>query len=237
MPRTDDDQALSARIAAGLAKLGLATRHAAWREAGPRGLTPTQRQVLSVLRAQRAGGETRVSDVAAGLAVTLATASAAVTTLVRKDLVVKERSGTDGRAILLRLTRTGSEEAERSGPCPGFLRDAVDSLTPPEQASLLRALVKLVRALQERGEIPVSQTCVTCRFFRPNVHDDPTGPHHCDFVDASFGDGALRFDCPEHEQLGDVERGLVWDLFLQDKAGAGSAVAPDIGAPPGDPKG
>jgi hypothetical protein len=41
--------------------------------------------------------------------------------------------------------------------------------------------------------------CVTCRYFRPHVHSDPERPHHCAFVDAPFGDRALRLDCRDHE--------------------------------------
>jgi hypothetical protein len=33
--------------------------------------------------------------------------------------------------------------------------------------------------------------------FRPYAHPDPRAPHHCAFVDAPFGDGQLRVDCPD----------------------------------------
>jgi hypothetical protein len=57
----------------------------------------------------------------------------------------------------------------------------------------------MIGALQQRGEIPVSRMCPTCRFFRPHVHDDPVRPHHCAFVDAPFGDAQLRIECDDHE--------------------------------------
>jgi hypothetical protein len=37
------------------------------------------------------------------------------------------------------------------------------------------------------------------RFFQPYRHPDPDRPHHCAFVDAPFGDGELRLDCPDHD--------------------------------------
>jgi hypothetical protein len=32
------------------------------------------------------------------------------------------------------------------------------------------------------------------------VHPEAAEPHHCAFVDAPFGNRALRLDCAEHEQ-------------------------------------
>ena len=45
----------------------------------------------------------------------------------------------------------------------------------------------------------MSRMCLDCRFFRPDVHDDPARPHHCAFVDAPFGDAQLRIDCADHQ--------------------------------------
>ena len=69
-----------------------------------------------------------------------------------------------------------------------------------EQANAL-----LDEALQEARAIPVQRMCLTCRHFRPHVHDDPARPHHCAFVDAAFGDAALRLDCADHETARDEE--------------------------------
>jgi len=64
----------------------------------------------------------------------------------------------------------------------------------------------MIAALQEQGRIPVARMCPTCRFFRPNVHDDPERPHHCAFVDAPFGDRSVRIDCPDHEPAASSRR-------------------------------
>lgn len=97
---------------------------------------------------------------------------------------------------------------------PDFLMAAVDGLSLAEQDMFLRALVKMIRGLQQRGQIPVSRMCTTCRYFQPGVHADPRAPHHCDFVNAPFGDRHLRFDCPEHAptEAGTQER--LWSGFL-----------------------
>jgi DNA-binding MarR family transcriptional regulator len=200
------------RVTIGLAKIGLATRSRAWQEAGVAGLTPTQGQILALLRARPARAM-RLTALAQGLAVTLATTSDAVRALTAKGLVRKDRSPADGRAIAISLTEAGKREADRVVGWSDFLLDAVDALTPDEQAVFLRGLIKMIRALQLRGEIPVSRMCVTCRFFRPHAHPDRHRPHHCAFVDAPFGDRQLRLDCPDHDDAGAaVEH--VWQAFV-----------------------
>lgn len=189
---------LGQRVVTGLVKVGLAMRHRAWSEAEGSGLTPTQGQILVLLRL-RPGAGMRLSEVAEALAVTPPTASVAVRALVAKGLVSKTRAVGDARAVTIALTGAGIREAERAAGWADFLLAAVDELAPVEQEVFYRSLVKMIRLLQEQGEIPVSRMCVTCRFFQPNVHPSRDKPHHCAFVDAPFGDRHLRLECADHD--------------------------------------
>jgi DNA-binding MarR family transcriptional regulator len=191
------DEPLDRRVTIGLAKIGLALKQQAWAEAGGRGLTPTQGQVLALLQANPDG--LRLRALAEQLGVTAATASDSVTALHRKGLVTKEATTGDGRGVVVLLTPTGIGEAAAAATWPDFLLEAVGELSAAEQATFLRALVAMIRTLQEKGRIPVARMCVSCRFFRPFQHDDPARPHHCAFVDAPFGDGELRLDCPDFQ--------------------------------------
>ena len=182
-------------VSTGLAKIGLALRHHAWQEGRHGRLTPTQAQALAVLRGRDGA---RVTDLATELAVSQPTASDAVAALVRKGLVERVEAA-DRRSRPLRLTARGRREADRIAEWPDLLLTAVAALEPDEQAALLRGLSTMIRVLQEEGRIPVARMCVTCRFFRPSVHDDPVRPHHCAFVDAPFGDRALRLDCADFQ--------------------------------------
>jgi DNA-binding MarR family transcriptional regulator len=185
------DSALTA-----IAKLGLVLRHHAWQRRRHDGLTPTQAQALATLAAR---GAHRVGELARTLGVTQPTASDAVAALVRKGLVARERDSADGRAARLTATSAGTRRAAESAEWPDALLAAVDALSAEDQASLLRGLSAVIRELQQRGEIPVQRMCVTCRYFRPHVHAEAERPHHCAFVDAPFGDRALRLDCADHE--------------------------------------
>lgn len=195
-PFDRDNDSLGQRIGQGLSKLGTALRHQAWRQASPRGLTPTQGQILTLLRSR--SGAT-LAQVAEGLAVRPATASDAVTSLQKKGLVSKARQPGDARLLSLQLTADGEQAAAEAVQWPEFLVEAIDQLDGEERRVLLRAILRMIASLQQRGEIPVARMCVSCQHFRPNVHQDPRRPHHCGYVDAPFGDADLRVDCPEHE--------------------------------------
>jgi DNA-binding MarR family transcriptional regulator len=205
------DEPLTQRVTTGLAKVGIALKQQAWAEAGGRGLTPTQGQVLALLRANPGG--LRMGAVAAQLGVTAPTASDSVAALHGKDLVTKEPLAGDGRAVVVRLTPAGVREAAAAAAWPDFLLEAVDELSADEQAAFLRALVTMIRTLQDKGRIPVARMCVSCRFFQPFHHDDPTRPHHCAFVDAPFGDGELRLDCPDHAAASPEQAARTWHAF------------------------
>ena len=215
MPVTDalpPDEPLDKRVTTGLAKVGIALKQQAWAEAGGRGLTPTQGQALALLRASPEG--LRLGELAGQLGVTAATTSDSVAALARKGLVSKAPLATDGRAVLVRLTAAGVREAAAAAAWPDFLLEAVDQLSAGEQAAFLRALVTMIRTLQTRGRIPVARMCVSCRFFQPFRHpDDDRRPHHCAFVDAPFGDGELRLDCPDHDAAPAELAARTWEAF------------------------
>jgi DNA-binding MarR family transcriptional regulator len=205
------DEPLARRVTTGLAKVGIALKQQAWAEAGGRGLTPTQGQALALLRASPQG--LRLGALAGQLGVTAATASDSVAALARKGLVTKAPLEGDGRAVVVRLTPAGAREAAAAAAWPDFLLEAVGELSPDEQAAFLRGLVAMIRSLQLRGRIPVARMCVSCSFFRPFRHDDPARPHHCAFVDAAFGDGELRLDCPDHAAAPAEQATQAWHAF------------------------
>jgi DNA-binding MarR family transcriptional regulator len=183
-------------ILIGLSKVSLALKSQSWQDAGEYGISPTQAQILALLQAKGSEGM-RLSEVAAGLAVTPATASDAVRVLDLKGLVLKMRSTQDARAISIVLTPAGQQLAAQTSCWSDLLLGAVDELSEPEQTVFLGGLTKMIRKLQESGQIPISKMCVTCRFFQQNIYSDGDKPHHCDFVDAPFGDRDLRIECQD----------------------------------------
>ena len=204
---------LETRIATGFARINTAMRAKAWSQAAANGLTPTQADILHLLASRNV--PLRLSAIAEQLAITPATASDAVAALVNKDLVEKGRASDDGRAIALKLTKTGARVAATVPDWTGFLGAAADTLSKEEQAQLLKMIIKMIRALQEKGEIPVNRMCVTCKHFGPNETGDPVTPHYCHFVKAPFGDQHLRLDCGEHEEAEKPVQLRKWAIFAE----------------------
>ena len=201
---------IETRIATGLEKLAQALRAHAWSDAMPRGLTPTQGRILAFL-ADRPG--VRLGDLAEEIGVRPATASDAVRVLEDKGLVAKSRHPADRRVLQLGLTDSGRELSDATSRWPKLLADATAELTAEEKAVLLRAVVRMIRQLQESGRIPVARMCPTCVHFRPHAHDDPRRPHHCAFVDAPFGDVDLRVDCSDHHAAEVADAAVTWRRF------------------------
>jgi DNA-binding MarR family transcriptional regulator len=201
---------IAKRVTGGLAKIGLVLKSRAWRGAGAAGVTPTQGQALALLREAPKG--LRLNALAELLGVSAPTASDAVASLVAKGLAVKE-PGSDRRSVTLKPTAKGEAVAESAAEWPDFLARAVEGLEPGEQAAFLRSLVKIIRALQESGDIPLQRMCVTCRHFMPFAHNDAANPHHCAFVDAPFGDRHLRLNCAEQEDAPPEARQAAWERF------------------------
>ncbi len=200
-------------ITTGLTKVAAALRSQAWEGGTVRKLTPTQGQIL-VLLAERATRAVRLNDVADELCLTAATVSDAVITLVEKQLVQKERSAEDRRALVITLTAAGRREAQQTAGWTEVVEAGVKSLTPDEQAVFLRGLTKVIHSLQTQGVISVARMCAGCTYFQPYVHADAARPHHCGLVNKPMGEGQLRLDCPDFVPVGDVDRPRRWEAFV-----------------------
>jgi DNA-binding MarR family transcriptional regulator len=192
----DHSESIATRVAIGLNKLGLAMKSRAWAGAGARGLTPTQGQILALLRARRRA--LRLTQVAEELGISPPTASDSVRALVDKGLVRKTRSKDDARAVALELTTSGKAEAACAATFSDFLLDAIDALSPAEQEAFLVALIKMIGVLVERGQISTQRMCLSCRHFRANESGARDPQHHCELHDAPLGRRYLRLDCSDY---------------------------------------
>ena len=205
---------ITVHLAAGLEKIGLAMKSRSWRREGRAGLGPLQRQVLTLLRA-KPNKSAQVSAIAEELVVRLPTASEAVATLERKRLVKRRRLMRDGRIVTVELTARGARACAPAVGMPNHLAAATGALTSAEQVVFLKGLMKVIRTLQTRGEISVARMCVSCRYFRPNQYDDPAQPHHCEYINAPFGDQALRLECAEYEPASVSQAREAWTKFTE----------------------
>lgn len=190
------------QLLTGLARLGQYLRVSS-REVGQEsGLTPTQIQILNLLKRR---GATGMKALAREMAIKAPTLTDSVLALERKGLVKRRPSSADRRVMLAELTDKGLARANAVSGWPAPLLDVVSTLSPEEAGMLQRSLVKLISHLQDTGQISVQRMCVSCKYFRPNAHKNHEKPHHCAFVDAPFGDRALRVDCDDFESANEKQ--------------------------------
>ena len=215
---TIDQDSLPDRLVTGLSKIGLAMKSRTWRRKGRQGIGPLQIQVLTFLRS-RPNHSATVSTIARELSVKLPTASEVIRTLEQKRFVRRRRREVDNRVVTVHLTALGAKAGHVENRWPEILASATENLSPQEQVSLLGTLVKLIRALQLQGEIPIARMCVSCEHFQPNADKESDLPHHCSYYNVAFGDQAFRLDCHEyveaskdgrdqHSDVGQVEQAV-----------------------------
>jgi DNA-binding MarR family transcriptional regulator len=201
--------ALRDRLLDGLERLAAVMRADGRRSAAPRGLNPAQDAILRLLLARPAG--VRVSRLALHLGVSQPSVTDSVIALERKGLVCRQAVPEDARAVVVKATP--STQPHKTPDTVSHTAAALMDLSETEQAGLLKTLIKLIRSLQLRQAIPPQRLCVTCKYFRPNVHPEPEAPHHCAFVDAPFGERALRLDCAEHVPASASDVARNWGSF------------------------
>ncbi|MDR7276928.1 MarR family winged helix-turn-helix transcriptional regulator [Catenuloplanes atrovinosus] len=190
---------LDRRLADAIERLGTGMRALAQQSARTRGLSPLQQQaVLALFRRPTVRRE--VNALAAEFDVTTPTMSDAVSALERKQLITRSPAA-DGRRRSLTLTPLGVSVARELTDWDAPLRDALARLPAEDRATTLHSLLRLIADLRRRGVMSAARMCTTCRFFRPDVHDDPAAPHHCALLGAPLPLIELRTDCPEHQPV------------------------------------
>jgi DNA-binding MarR family transcriptional regulator len=190
---------VDARIVAALERLSQVFRVRLREEAWERDLSPTQAQFLIYLLYHDVELR-RVSQLAREFDVTQATVSDAVAALETKGLVKREQWPEDRRVVTLWLTPDGEKLATTLSRWADPVREHLGRFSPEEREAVMSFLIGLVGSLQKSGLITVARMCVTCRFFRQDIHPGEPSPHHCGFLDVPLGDADLRVDCPEHER-------------------------------------
>ncbi|MBL8014416.1 MAG: winged helix-turn-helix transcriptional regulator [Candidatus Omnitrophica bacterium] len=188
------------KIIVGFSKLSQAMKNKSWERGSQRKISPTQGQILAFLAGRKKDAITSLSDIVDHLGVTAATVSDAVRILTEKGLIKKTVGLDDKRLINHTLTLKGLKLAQEVSEWPDFMNQALDVLPADDHERLFLILIKMIRQLQVRGEIPVSRMCATCQYFRLNMYSDNQRPHHCAFVNEPFGNRNLRLDCPDHQE-------------------------------------
>jgi DNA-binding MarR family transcriptional regulator len=186
------------KIIAALERLSQVFRVRLREEAWERDLSPTQARFLIYLHYHDVELR-RVGQLAREFDLTQATVSDAVASLETKKLIQREQWPEDRRIVTLRLTPDGEKLATTLSGWADPIREHLQPFSPDDREAVMHFLIGLIGSLQTSGLITVARMCVTCRFFRQDIHPGEPLPHHCALLDVPLGRADLRVDCPEHE--------------------------------------
>jgi DNA-binding MarR family transcriptional regulator len=200
------------RLSEGLSVLSLALQTGQRQLALQAGLSSMQSAILAQL-ASRPAGTLRVKELAVDMGVAQPTMTVSVTALAGKGLIEKVPDPADGRASRLKLTAAGEELARTKPLHTEQIQNALGSLGSAAQGELMVLLTATIRALQASGAIAPQRQCISCKYFRPHVHEGTGQPHHCAFVNAAFGNPDLRFQCGDHEAALPADQSANWSVF------------------------
>lgn len=144
---TDEADAAEAFITASRALVGIAIRSIS---AAPVEITLPQHRVLVLLAA---GGATSIGEIAEQLGIDQSNASRLCDRLQRLGLVVRRRSSTDGRAVDVHLTSSGTSLLKAvSSLRRAEVQRVLSSMPEPEVEAAMRALTAFSRAAHESTE-------------------------------------------------------------------------------------
>ena len=190
---------VDAKIVAAIERLGQAMRVMLIRagQDSAEGLSPIQAQSL-VFLLHHTPELARVRDLAREFSLTPATVSDAVSALVRKGLVTKQRSAEDGRQFALLLTAEGRAVAERMSRWANPVVDTLETATDDTKKATLGLLFEMIAQLQDDGVVQANRMCLTCRHFERDADAGAPQPHQCRLLERALGPTTLRLDCPEH---------------------------------------
>lgn len=206
-----DTPAVAPRVIAAIARIGTVMRSGMWEFATSENLNPAQAEILQLLLGRKEG--MRLTWVASQLAISAASASDSVASLVAKGLVRKARAHDDGRATALFLTDEGAALAQRIGGAVSFAADAVSAMPPDMQTALLTGLLKLIAELQKSERFPALRACPSCKYFEAHKYPGAETPHHCALVGAPLPVSLIRIDCAEQEMADPATQSRNWEQF------------------------
>jgi len=185
---------LDSRFIIALERLSRVFRNLLWEEVKKYNLSPIQIQFIVLLYSDP-DNSIGVSQLAEKFNLTKATVSDAVSSLVRKKIIVKKINAVDKRIINLSLTKKGKDIASELIGWPSKIQTELRKHSAEEKTDAYIFLLKLIESFERIGIISRSRMCITCRFYELKSGNTA----YCNLLQKELTQKDLRIDCPEHE--------------------------------------
>jgi len=179
-------------------KLSGIFRFLMWNTIKSEGLSPIQLQFLLYLKKHSEKLST-VSNLSREFGLSNATVSDAITSLMKKGLVLKKRRRQgDRRVVILTLTPSGKKTVDKLGRWNSVLNEYLKRFSHSEREMILLFLMELIGALFNDGVISSARMCITCNNHSRYIGDNGKIEHHCSLLKKSFDTKYLRVECNEY---------------------------------------
>lgn len=186
----------SARISMALFRMSQAIKKITQIESDAAGFTPVQIQALLFCLHTRNDAAT-MGNFANAIGTTHVTAVKVINGLIQKGLISKTQKPEDRRVTLLNLTMKGKEAASKLEHWGSSIEEALQTISDDTLASFELGLGSIISAMQQQGHLVVSEPCLGCVHFHPNMNDG-AAPHYCGLVQKYLSHQASLKECPEH---------------------------------------
>ncbi|MEZ5690456.1 MAG: MarR family winged helix-turn-helix transcriptional regulator [Rickettsiales bacterium] len=194
--RDEQESDRRAKIIVGIERLSTLFRAILWEEAKMYRLSPLQMQILLFISYHDIE-QCNVTTISKEFAVTKATVSDAVKSLLEKELL-KKQGGEDARGFSLSLSRDGKKYVKKLSPFTDFFAKSFDKASEEEIGKMWEGMLLLIGYLQNTDVIPV-RMCFSCKNFGK---EHPKGkPHYCHLMQKPLKINDIRLDCAEYSGI------------------------------------
>ena len=184
-------QNIHTKIIVGIERLATLFRFGLQDQAKKHHLTPLQVQIILFIGFHPRPASP--SAIAEEFALTRATVSDAIKTLIAKGLVEKIQDSLDARKFSVCLTAEGKQQLQAFHPLTQTFDLALDKLSEADCLIIWQGILTLFKALNP-SDIPV-RMCYNCQYYQPSEGDKES---FCSLMQVPLPPQELRLDCPEH---------------------------------------
>ncbi|MCP2520322.1 MarR family winged helix-turn-helix transcriptional regulator [SCandidatus Aminicenantes bacterium Aminicenantia_JdfR_composite] len=185
---------LDEKIAFSLERISQIFKILIWEKAKKINLSPIQIQFLLYLN-NHESLQCTVTNLAREFALTRATVSDAVKSLINKGLVLKKRSAKDGRIYTLKLSKKGEKAVNELTNWLNPVKEQLGKFPEEVKDRVLFFLMKFIASFQKIGVINTARMCIVCIYFKENAFPGSDKPHYCLLTNQPLALSDLKIDC------------------------------------------
>ena len=161
-----DEIHLEENLIAILDKITEIKRSMLWEISETYGLTPLQIQILLLIKRCAQYKKINPTDIVKELYVSKATASSAVKTLLKKEMIEKNINNNDNRSFYVSLTKKAGFIITHIEQTTHTMQRYLTQIDKNDKRVAFGVLIRMVKAMQDDGAIDYIALCINCEYCK-----------------------------------------------------------------------